>query len=368
MIRFLDLAGQYRSIQAEIDNAIATVIGESSFVGGRHVRQFEEAFAEYQQVSHCVGVGNGTDALEICIEALDLKPGSEIIVPATTFVASAEAVTRSGHKVVFADVNDDDYTLDVADVSAKVTENTSAILAVHLYGQPAPLDGLLAIAAKHDLRVIEDCAQAHGAEYSGSRVGGLADVGTFSFYPGKNLGAFGDAGAITTNDPSLAKQCRKIANHGRAEKYLHEFEGRSSRLDGLQAAVLSVKLKHLDEWIETRRSSADTYDSLLSFSDKITLPHVRDDVRHVYHLYVVQVDNRDEIAAALGESDIQTGVHYPISLPDQPAYQTRGYCGEGFPVARKLCDRALSLPIGEHLTIEDVEEVCNKLTNILAFD
>ncbi|MBE0594453.1 MAG: DegT/DnrJ/EryC1/StrS family aminotransferase, partial [Gemmatimonadales bacterium] len=236
MIKFLDLYAQYLSIKPDIDAAIANTIRDSAFIGGAGVEGFESSFAAFQSAEHCVGVGNGTDAIEIIIEALGLPRRSEVIVPANSFIASSEAVTRSGCRVVFADVDPRTYLLDPEDVRRRITSRTSAIMAVHLYGQPADMDRLRGIASERGLRIIEDCAQAHGAEYRGRRVGTLGDAGSFSFYPGKNLGAYGDGGAITTNDAALARQCRMIANHGRIDKYNHEFEGRNSRLDGLQAA------------------------------------------------------------------------------------------------------------------------------------
>ena len=272
MIKFLDLHAQYLSIKDDIDAAMASVISESAFIGGKYVKQFEENFSDYHQAKYCVGAGNGTDAIEIAIEALDLPKGSEIIVPANSFIASAEAVARIGHKIVFCDANSDDYTINLDDVKKRITRNTSAIMAVHLYGHPCDMDRLLEISSEHNLKIIEDCAQAHGAEYKGRRVGCIGDIGCFSFYPGKNLGAYGDGGAVVTNDEELAKQCRMIANHGRIAKYDHEFEGRNSRLDGLQAAILSVKLKHLDKWTDHRIMIGDEYLKQLKDVPGIILP------------------------------------------------------------------------------------------------
>ncbi|MGP1614215.1 MAG: DegT/DnrJ/EryC1/StrS family aminotransferase, partial [Pollutimonas bauzanensis] len=267
MIKFLDLYSQYKSIQPEIDDAIGKVIAASAYIGGEVVERFEQSFASYQQAAHCVSVGNGTDAIEIVLEAFGFLPGSEVIVPANTFIATSEAVTRSGYKVVFADVDPVTYTLDVEDARRRLTSRSAAIIAVHLYGHPCDMDALMALARESGLKVIEDCAQAHGAEYKGRRVGAIGDAGTFSFYPGKNLGAYGDGGAITSNDADLARQCRMIANHGRIDKYDHQFEGRNSRLDGLQAAILSVKLRHLDAWIDHRNRVAAAYLSELQDVD-----------------------------------------------------------------------------------------------------
>ena len=248
---------QHRLIRDELDAAIDDVIERADFVKGAAVPQFESSFADYQEARDCVAVGNGTDALEIALEALDLPPGSEIIVPANSFIATSEAVSRAGHRVVFADV-DDTYTLDSASVESLISDQTSAVVAVHLYGQPADLSSLATLCRANGLRLIEDAAQAHGAEFAGTRVGAIGDIGTFSFFPGKNLGAFGDAGAIVTNDPDLAVACRRLADHGRVGKYDHDREGRNSRMDTIQAAVLQVKLRHLDSWLLIRRERADS--------------------------------------------------------------------------------------------------------------
>lgn len=356
MIKFLDLYGQYLSIQPEIDAAIAAVIRDTAFIGGRYAADFEREFAQFQQAGHCVGVANGTDAIEIALEALNLPSESEVIVPANTFIATSEAVTRAGHRVVFADADQATYTLDLDDVRKRITPRTSAILAVHLYGQPCDMDGLLAIAREHRLKVIEDCAQAHGAEFQGRRVGAIGDVGTFSFYPGKNLGAYGDAGAIVTNDEELAKRCRMIANHGRIQKYNHEFEGRNSRLDGIQGAVLLAKLKHLDRWVARRNVVAKLYlDGLIGVGD-LVIPQVRTDVRHAFHLFVIRTHSRDALAKHLEQSGIETGIHYPIALPKLAAYAYLGQAEASF-AANALDGQLLSLPIGEHLTDDEVASV-----------
>lgn len=356
-IKFLDLNQQYKAIKDEIDASILAVLNESAFVGGRFVRRFEENFAAYQQAEHCVGVGNGTDALEIALEALDLPPGSEIIVPANSFIASSEAVSRSGHVVVFCDVNPDDYTIDVADARRAVTDKTAAIIAVHLYGHPCDMEPLLALASEHRLRVIEDCAQAHGAEYKGARVGALGHIGAFSFYPGKNLGAYGDAGCIVTNDAVLAERCRMIANHGRLAKYEHEFEGRNSRLDGIQAAVLDVKLRHLDAWTDCRIAIAQQYLEELIALPEYRLPVRQSWAKQVYHLFVVQHVERNGLALFLKQQNVQTGIHYPTALPDLPAYSKRSSDDCELPVARRLASEIISLPIGEHLQHVDVARV-----------
>lgn len=356
MIRFLDLHHQYRSIQADIDAAIRGTIEQSVFIGGPALKAFEAAFATYQQATHCVGVGNGTDAIEIAIEALGLPAGSEIVVPANSFIASSEAVTRSGHRVVFADANAHDYTLDLLDVERRVTPRTRAVIAVHLHGHPCDMDGLRALASVHGLKIIEDCAQAHGAEYRGRRVGALGDVGAFSFYPGKNLGAYGDGGAILTNDEELALRCRMIANHGRIEKYNHLMEGRNSRLDGLQAAILNAKLPHLDGWVNRRNSVARHYLEGLRGIPGLTLPTVDDGVRHAFHLFVVRHARRDALREWLKEEGIETGIHYPIALPKLAAYAYLNQGEEGM-FANRTDAELLSIPMGEHLSDAEVEQV-----------
>ena len=358
MVKFLDLKSQYQGIKPEIDKAIQSVIDNSAFIGGKHVVQFEDIFSNYIGVDYCIGVGNGTDALEIAIEALDMPIGSEIIVPANSFIASSEAVTRSGHRVVFVDIDTESYVISIEDLKKRITPKTKAIMAVHLYGHPCDMDELAKIAKEYNLYIIEDCAQAHGAEYKGKRVGGIGDIATFSFYPGKNLGAYGDGGAITTNNIELSVQCRKIANHGRTAKYDHDFEGRNSRLDGIQAAILSVKLKYLNNWIEKRIQIANKYLSELNKVGDIVLPVRKTWTKQAYHLFVIRTDKRGELQSYLSNQDIQTGVHYPISLPKLKAY---GYTGQADEMmfANSSDASLLSLPIGEHLSEEDVMHVVN---------
>ena len=353
MIKFLDLKSQYLTIKDEVDSAIQRVIQNSSFIGGEEIKNLEKDFGVFQQAKHCVCVANGTDALEIAIEALELPKGSEIIVPANSFISSGEAVTRQGHRVVFCDCNKDNYTMNIDSLRAVISKNTSAVIAVHLYGHPCDMNSLLRIAEEYNLKIIEDCAQAHGAEYEGKRVGAIGDIGTFSFYPGKNLGAYGDGGAIVTNDDHLAKKCKMIANHGRIEKYNHEFEGRNSRLDNLQAAILNVKLDHLEQWTAQRIKIANYYLENLSEVKQIFLPKREDWARQVYHLFVIRTSERDELKEFLTSRKIQTGIHYPIALPKLAAYQYLGTINEEFN-ANKYDTELLSLPIGEHLSIKDV--------------
>jgi dTDP-4-amino-4,6-dideoxygalactose transaminase len=360
MIKFLDLSAQYESIKSEIDTAMANVIRDTAFIGGEYVQVFEQQFASYVGAKYCLGVGNGTDALEIAIEAVQLPPGSEIIVPGNSFIASSEAITRSGHKVVFADVDQGSYTLTAESVKAKLTDKTKAIIAVHLYGHPCDMDSLLEICNKHGLILVEDCAQAHGAQYKGRNVGTFGHLSAFSFYPGKNLGAYGDAGAITTQDESLSLRARKIANHGRIAKYDHEFEGRNSRLDGLQAAVLSVKLSHLEAWTQRRIDIADFYLDQLAGIPDLILPERKPWARQVYHLFVIRTARRDELKSFLNKQGIETGIHYPIALPKLNAYSNKE-SPDPSAFYNQVDSSLLSLPIGEHLSLQDANVVVTEI-------
>ena len=293
-IPFLDLNAQYEKIYQEINRSIQNIIDNTAFIGGKEVEKFEKRFANYINTKFCIGVGNGTDALTIALKILGIKKGDEVIVPANTFIATAEAVTATGAKVVFVDCDPLYYTIDVTKIEEKITSRTKAIIPVHLYGQPADMDEIIRIAVANNLFVIEDAAQAHGALYKGKKVGSLGDMGIFSFYPGKNLGAYGDGGAIVTNNEKLAEACRMYANHGRLDKYNHQFEGVNSRLDGIQAAVLNVKLKYLDKWNIARQEVAKLYEHKLGPYESIKLPEIRPEVTPVYHLYVILVHSIKE--------------------------------------------------------------------------
>ena len=368
-IKFLDLKKQYLNIKKEIDKTIFDVINDTAFVGGKYVEEFEKNFAEYLGIKHAIGVGNGTDAIEVALWALDLPKGSEVIVPTNTFIATAEAVTRNNLKVKFVD-NNRYYQINTKSIEENINENTSAIIAVHLYGHPANMKKILEIAKKYNLKVIEDSAQAHGAgikcrvengewrvesgKWRIQKVGTFGDIATFSFYPGKNLGAYGDGGAIVTNDDKLAEKIRKYINHGRDKKYLHEFEGRNTRLDGIQGAILNVKLKYLDNWLEIRNKIANRYLSEIK-NDKIQLPKVVDNIYHAWHLFVIQTENRDEFREYMQKNNIQTGIHYPIALPKLKAYEYLDFKCE-FKACKE--DKYLvSIPIGEHLEDNEVDEI-----------
>lgn len=359
-VPFLDLGRQYRGIRGELSKELRVLLNKGQFIGGPAVSNFEKSFSSFVGATHAVGVGNGTDALEIAIEALKLPKGSEILVPANSFISSAEAVTRTGHKVKFVDVDPSTYLIDFAKASQSVTPKTKAVITVHLYGNPVNAEKLSLFAKDYDLRVIEDCAQAHGAISGGQSVGSIGDIAAFSFYPGKNLGAYGDAGAVTTHSNELATTVRMIANHGRLEKYNHAFEGRNSRLDSLQAAVLSVKLKHIDSWTNTRITNAQIYMNQLREVGDLVLPVVEGTSRHVFHLFVVQTERRDELKEHLSRHGIETGIHYPLSLPQQPAYQ-KTIRHNTTPIADKLSSNILSLPVGEHLSPRQISYVIDSV-------
>lgn len=362
-IPFVDLKAQYYSIKEEIDQAISDVIEASAFIGGKYPKIFEKNFANYVGVKNCVGVGNGTDALYIALKALGISEGDEVITAANTFIATAEAITMTGARVVFVDCDADTYNIDTAKLKQVISGKTKAIVPVHLYGQPADMDRIKDVANEHGLYVVEDAAQAHGAEYKDQRIGTIGDMACFSFFPGKNLGAYGDAGAIVTDNDKLAKVARMFANHGRAEKYNHEFEGTNSRLDGLQAAILDVKLKYLDKWTERRRAIAKMYDA--SLKDIVITPSVMPDVKHVYHLYVIRTKNRYRVKELLAEKGIATGIHYPIPLPFLKAYSYLAHKSADFPVAYSIKDEILSLPIHGDMTDEQVEYVIASLKDIV---
>jgi len=364
-IPFLDLKAQYQSIKHEIDPAINNIIHHASFIGGLPVKEFEEAFASFCDAKYCIGVGNGTDAIFIALRALNIGPGDEVITAANSFIASSEAISMTGAKVVFVDCHPDTYCIDEEKIEAKITKQTKAIIPVHLYGYPANMPAIMALAEKYGLFIIEDAAQAHGAHINGKKIGTWGDAACFSFYPGKNLGAYGDAGAIITNDSVLSKRIRMFANHGRITKYDHEFEGVNSRLDTLQATILKVKLAHLKHWIERRRWVAEQYHQLLAGTN-LVLPQEAADFYHTYHLFVVRVKNRDLIAAELKSHGIQTGVHYPIGLPFLKAYQYLAHSPEDFPITHQYQTELLSLPIYPELTEIQINYVCRHLLNALS--
>ena len=362
-ISLVDLAAQYASIKKEIGAAIAAVIADTAFAGGKnntYVAAFEQEFARFVGAKHCVSCANGTDAIEIALEALGMGEGDEVIVPALTWISTAEAVTTVGAIPVFVDINRATYAIDPKKIEEKITSRTRAIIPVHLYGLSADMDAIMNIAKKHRLFVIEDCAQAHGALYKGRHVGTFGDIGTFSFFPGKNLGAYGDAGAIVTDSDELEKTCRQIANHGQVRKNEHVREGRNSRMDGLQAAILSVKLPFLRKWVERRREIAAAYGALLSKSG-LTLPTEPSYGKHAYHLYVIESPHRDALQKKLAEAGISTGIHYPTALPYLLPYRRFNPGEDEYPNAVAATAHVLSIPLYPELTEKDIAYVARAL-------
>jgi dTDP-4-amino-4,6-dideoxygalactose transaminase len=349
-VPFADLHRQYLNLKVEIDDAIASVISASSFIRGPHVEAFEKAFAAAHDVPHCISAANGTDTLYIAMHALGVKPGDEVIVPAMSWISTSETVTQAGGKVVFCDIDPVTHTMDVARVAELVTSRTVGIIPVHLYGQPVNMDAVMAVAEKHGLWVIEDCAQAHFATWKGRKVGTFGVAASFSFYPGKNLGAMGDAGAVLTRDEKLAQKMAMFARHGGLVKGDHQIEGINSRLDGMQAAILGVKLPHLQAWTARRQSLAVRYNAALKNNGALQLPHAAPDSTHVYHLYVVCHDKRDALAKHLAANGVQTVVNYPRALPFLPCYARYNARPEDFPNAHRLQNCGLSLPIFAEMT------------------
>ena len=349
-VPFADLHAQYLSIQPEIDAAIAEVIRTSAFIRGPHVERFEREFAAAMGAAHCVSCANGTDSLYIAMHGLGVKPGDEVIAPAHSWISTTETITQAGGTVVFCDTDATTYVIDPEQIEAKITSRTVGIIPVHLYGQPADMPAIMAIAAKHRLWVIEDCAQAHLARCDGKLVGSFGNAASYSFYPGKNLGAMGDAGAITTNDADLARRMAMFARHGGITKGDHEIEGVNSRLDGLQAAVLSVKLRHLTAWTDRRRELAHAYAEALGAVAGLSLPRTASGREHVYHLYVVRHERRDALAKHLAAAGVQTMISYPTALPFLPAYSRYGHQPADFPHAYHNQSRILSLPIFAEMT------------------
>ena len=361
IIPFIDLRKQYDSIKEEINPAIQNVIDNSAFVLGKSVSDFETAFAAAHNVKHCVAVSSGTDGNHLASWALGITSGDEVIIPADTFIATAWGATLCGATPVFADCHKDSYNIDPEKIEEKITSKTKAVVAVHLYGQPADIDAIRKITEKHNLRLIEDAAQAHIAEYNGNKIGGLSDICSFSFYPGKNLGAFGEGGAVTTNSDELALKARMIRDHGSRQKYFHEMYGHNYRMEGIQGAVLGVKLKHLNYWTECRRSVAKKYCEQLKDINEIKLPAEMPYAKHVYHLFVIQTDRRDELQIYLNENGIATGLHYPVPLHLQKCFEHLGYKKGDFPVTEGLAANCLSLPMFPELSDEQIGFICDRI-------
>ncbi|MEL6448523.1 MAG: DegT/DnrJ/EryC1/StrS family aminotransferase [Pseudomonadota bacterium] len=353
-VPFVDLRAQYLAHKAEFDGAIEQVLSNTAFVGGRFVKEFEAAYASTYGVEHCISCANGTDAIYIALRMLGIGEGDEVITTAASWISTSETITQAGARPVFVD-SDEYFLIDTEQLEAAITEKTRAIIPVHLYGQAANMAAVMDIAARHGLKVIEDCAQAHLAEWDGKRVGTWGDAATFSFYPGKNLGAYGDAGAIVTNDEETATKCRMFSNHGALKKHAHQIEGINSRLDGIQAAILSAKLPHLADWTAARQAVAREYDTRLPGIGDLALPQIQDRATHVYHLYVVRTAHRDALREFLTGKGIGTGIHYPTALPLLDAYGYLGHSADDFPVSARNSGEILSLPIFPELSTEALE-------------
>jgi dTDP-4-amino-4,6-dideoxygalactose transaminase len=357
MVPFVDLKTQYNSIREEIQEAFNNVVENSAFIGGKFLEKFESEFSQFCGAQFCIGVGNGTDAIFIALKMLGIGQGDEVITAANSFIATSEAISLTGAKVVFCDVSETTRNLNPDLIEEKITGKTRAIIPVHLYGQPADMDRIVEIAKKNNLFIVEDCAQVHGAKYKGKTAGTFGEAACFSFYPGKNLGAYGDGGAIITDNENLAEKIRMYANHGRSAKYDHEFEGTNSRLDGMQAAILSVKLKHIKKWNSMRNLNARTYNEKLNGIGDIITPIIYDDRDHLFHLYVIRTMERDRLKKFLAENDISSGIHYPIALPNLEAYSYLKHKPEDFPVSSKLQDEILSLPMFPELNIDQINYI-----------
>jgi dTDP-4-amino-4,6-dideoxygalactose transaminase len=363
-VKFVDLSAQHKPLEAELKETFNRVLTNCSFVLGPEVDKFEKAFAAFLGVEHCVAVTNGTAALQLVLQGLGIGAGDEVITVAHTFIATAEAISATGARPVFVDIDPVSFTMDPAKVEAAITAHTKAIIPVHLYGQTADMDALNAIGAKHKIPVIEDACQAHGAYYKGRRAGSLGAAACFSFYPSKNLGACGEGGAVTTNDAELAKKVRMLRDHGSVKKYEHDFPAYNLRLEGLQGGVLSVKLPHLDGWNDNRRILAARYNQLFAGS-KVVTPKEMPYAQHVYHLYVVLVEQREALKQTLHEQGIETGLHYPIPLHLQKAYRHLGYKEGDFPVSEHVASHLLSLPMYAELPIEHVGHVAKAVREVL---
>lgn len=356
-VPFVDLKTQYASLKPEMLAAVGYIMETSQFILGKAVEEFEKNFAAAHDTKHCIGVGTGTDALHVVLWALNVGPGDEVITVPHTFIATAEAISLTGATPVFVDIDPVTYTMDPALLDKAITPKTKAIIPVHLYGQAADMDAIMAVASRHGIPVVEDACQAHLATFGGKYVGQFGVAAAFSFYPGKNLGAYGEGGGVTTNDDGLARTIRILRDHGSEKKYHHAVWGHNYRLDGIQGAVLGVKLPRLEAWTEARRSHAHQYTAGLEGCGDLVVPKEDKRARHVYHLYVIQTANRESLQTFLGSRDIATGLHYPVPLHLQPAYASLGYRKGDFPVTEQVASRGLSLPMFPELTQEQIDHV-----------
>ena len=364
-VPFVDLKIQYSALQQELQRSWAEICQSTAFTLGPQVRQFEEAFAAFCEAKHAIGVANGTDALTLALTALGIGPGDEVITAVNSFIATAEAIAHVGARPVFADINPKTYNIDIEQIEGRITPQTRAIIPVHLYGQPADMDPILQIAERHGLYVIEDAAQSHGARYKGRRVGSLGHAACFSFYPSKNLGACGDAGAVVTSDDRIALAVSKLRDHGGIEKYQHDLVGYTSRLDTFQAAILLIKLRYLENWNQLRQESARRYNEQLAQLSGVVTPVVLNGVTHVYHLFVIRVEqgSRDELQQYLGKCGVQSGIHYPKPIHLAPAFASLQR--EGFPMAEKSAERILSLPMYPELEASQIRYVTEQINNYM---
>jgi dTDP-4-amino-4,6-dideoxygalactose transaminase len=365
-VPFVDLKAQYRTIKDEVRLAIDGIVEDAAFIGGKALRSFEDAFAAFCGAKHGIGVSSGTSALHLALDACGVGRGDEVITVPNTFIATTEAITHAGATIRFVDADPESYNLDPARLETAITPRTKAIMPVHLFGQVADIDAILAIARPRGIKVVEDAAQAHGSAVNGRRAGTLGDIAGFSFYPGKNLGAYGDGGFVTTQDDEMAKRVRLLLDHGRTTKYEHIAEGYNYRLDALQAAILAVKLRHLDRWNEARRRVARAYDERLAGIAGLALPKEQAGRRHIYHIYAVRTETRDALRAHLEERGIASGVHYPIPLHLQPAYRHLGIPKGSFPVAERLAETFVSLPMYPEMEERQVDAVCAAVRSFFA--
>ena len=360
-VPFVDLKAQYLSIKEEIDEAIASVIAECSFIGGKHVNQFEKEFAEAYGMKHCISAGNGTDTLYIILKMLGIGAGDEVITVANSWISSSETITQAGARPVFVDIHPDYFSIDETKIEEKITPETKAIVLVHLQGQACAIDEIKSICESNNLYLIEDCAQSHFSRYKEEFVGTFGDAASFSFYPGKNLGAYGDAGCILINNDALAEKCRSFARHGALVKHQHKMEGINSRMDGLQAAILCQKLGYIHSWNEKRLSHALNYNRLLQDVSQVAVPKIRQETTHTFHLYVVKAQERDALMKYLKEHEIETAIHYPMALPFLEAYKYLNHSPSDFPVAYSLQGQILSLPLFPELTTEQTVYVAKTI-------
>lgn len=366
-VPFVDLAAQYSGIAEEVTQAIGHVLRKTDFILGNDVARFEEEFAAFSEARYAIGVDSGTSALELALRAYDIGPGDEVITVANTFIATALAISYTGATPVLVDIDPLTYSLNLAEVEAKISPRTKAIMPVHLYGQPVDMDALMAIAQRHNLLVIEDACQAHGARYKGRRVGSLGHAAAFSFYPGKNLGAYGDGGIVVTNDERVHANIRMLREYGQLKKYHHKLRGFNRRLDTLQAAVLRIKLRHLDAWNAARRQHAQRYTQLLADSN-LVLPHEAPYAESVWHLYVVRTQERSQLQTHLTQRNIATGIHYPVPIHLQEAYQDLGYGNGDFPVTEHYAEQILSLPMYAELTDSMITHVVESIKTLHIID